>query len=123
MKFLSALLGLLIFVASLIFALSNRQSVTVNLWPFDLEMTAPLYIMTLGALAVGLLIGSFYIWLTALPHRFTARRLGKDVTLLSGKIVELERELEPHRARSKEAHLLLPPPRWKFWKKEAKSGL
>jgi len=117
MKFLSALLGLLIFVASLIFALSNQQSVTVNLWPFDLEMTAPLYVMTLGALAVGLLVGSFYIWLTALPHRFTARRLGKDLALLTAKIVELEHELEPHRAREKDSQLLLPSPRWKFWKK------
>ena len=99
MRFLSALLGALVAILSLIFALSNRQGVTVSLWPFDLEIAAPLYIMTLGALMAGLLIGGFYVWLTALPHRFSARRLGKDVTLMSGKILELERELEQHRAR------------------------
>jgi uncharacterized integral membrane protein len=90
MKILSALFGLLIFLAALVFALSNQQNVTASLWPFGVEIETPLYVMTLGALAAGLLIGGLFIWLTALPHRFLARRLGKDVVVLSNRLLELE---------------------------------
>ncbi len=127
MQILSALLGFLVFLISLVFALSNQQSVSVSLWPFDDDITAPLYILTLGSLAVGLVLGGFFVWLTVLPHRFRARRLGKDVTLLSGKILELEREVEQHReatrARQDQQRVtavktpLLTGPKWRFWER------
>lgn len=118
MKFFSALLSLLLLIVSLIFAVSNRQSVTVSLWPFDLEIAAPLFIMTLGALGLGLVLGGFFVWLNYLPHRFMARRLGKDVVALSNRLLETERELEQHRAHARSGEPpLLSGSKWRFWER------
>jgi putative membrane protein len=118
MKLLSAILGFVIFLAALVFALSNRQNVTLSLWPFDVEATAPLYLMTLGVFALGLLFGGAFVGLGAIPRRFRMRRLGKDVTRLGNRLLELERELEQHRARSAaEQTLSLPKPKWRFWER------
>ncbi len=118
MKFLSALLSFIILAASVLFALSNRQSVTVSLWPFDVEIIASLYVMVLGALALGLVAGGFIMWLGALRHRFAARRLGKDVVLLSDRLMHAERELEQHRARLGETDKpQITGSKWRFWER------
>jgi uncharacterized integral membrane protein len=117
MKFLTALLGLLFFLACLVFALANQKSAVVSLWPFGLEIAAPLYVMTLGALAAGLLFGGLFVWLGALPHRFAARRLGKDVVALSNRLLELERELARRHAESGEKTPLLAGSKWRFWER------
>ena len=122
MKFLSAVLGFIVFVIILVFTLSNRRMVNVSLWPFDVEITAPLFIMVLGSTAFGILIGGGYMWLNHLPHRFAAKRLGKDVVLLSDRLLQAERELEQHRAEkaAKQPPLLTSPGwkvKWDFWKK------
>ena len=116
-KFLSALLGLVFIAACLIFSLFNRQDVNVSLWPFEAEVTAPLFVMVLGALAIGLLLGSGMIWFQHMPYRFRARKLGKDLVELSNRLIEAEQELERHRA---EKAAVQPPvlakPFWRFWK-------
>lgn len=118
MKFLSALFGFLICSIAAIFALSNRQSVTFSLWPFDVAITAPLFMMTLGAFALGLLFGGVFVWFGSISHRLMARRLGKSVELLGDKIQELERELAPHRARLAAEQSETPSKiNWKFWRK------
>jgi len=117
MKFFSALLGFLIFVAALVFALSNRQSIAVSLWPFDVDVLMPLYLIVLGSLALGALFGGGFIWIGTLQHRFLARRLGKDVVLLSDKLNELERELAQLRAAASSHAPLLTSSKWRFWEK------
>lgn len=121
-KFLSALLGFAFIAACLVFSLFNRQGVSVSLWPFDIELTAPLFVMVLGALAIGLLAGATFVWVQHMPHRFRARRLGKDLVELSNRLIEAEQELERHRERQRAEETAQPPiartrPFWSFWKK------
>lgn len=118
MKLISALFGFVVAVVFLAFALSNRQTLDVSLWPFDTEISAPVFILVLGSLALGIVIGGGIIWLQHMPHRFRARRLGKDVVVLSDRVLELERELES--LRPKEANKKIPllvGTKWRFWER------
>lgn len=117
MRLIGAILGFLLFLLGIGFAFANKQNVTVSLWPFGVEMTAPLYIVTLGALILGVLFGGLFVWIGMLPHRFKARRLGKDMAILSDKMVEMERELETHRIRPSPPPSLLARPKWRFWER------
>ena len=89
MKFLSWLLTLLILLVALSFALHNRASTTVSLWPFGVEVVAPLYILTIGTLFLGLVLGAVLGWAIHLPHRMEARRLRRDIAALHEKIEDM----------------------------------
>jgi uncharacterized integral membrane protein len=90
MKIFSSLIGVLLVALAVSFALSNRQMTAIGLWPFDVAMTAPLYLLTLGALCFGLLLGAGIAWLSLLPHRFASRRLHADVAALHHKLNNLQ---------------------------------
>jgi lipopolysaccharide assembly protein A len=49
-------------LAAVVFAVSNRDSVVLDLWPLPFEAALPLYLVVLGAVAVGLLIGVSVSW-------------------------------------------------------------
>lgn len=62
-----AILSVPIAVVLIGFAIANRQSVTVSLDPFanldpGYAITAPLYLLTFGALIAGVLIGGSAAW-------------------------------------------------------------
>lgn len=44
-------------LAVVVFALANRQPVTIDLWPLPFAVDLPVYLAVLGALALGLLVG------------------------------------------------------------------
>lgn len=44
-------------LAVVVFALANRQLVTIDLWPLPFAVDLPVYLAVLGALALGLLVG------------------------------------------------------------------
>ena len=122
MKFITTLFAIVIFTAALVFAVSNRQDVSVSLWPFDLMVTMPIFIMSLGCLALGMLFGGIFVWIGTLSHRLAARRLGKDIALLSDKLQEVERELQQFRAREVEKTMpllgnMLEGKTWRFWER------
>ena len=118
LRLLSSLAGLAFIGICLTFALSNQKPVDVSLWPFDAQISAPLFLMVLGSLAIGLFCGGAFVWLQHLPIRIKTRRLGKSVIELSDRLAEAERELDKHRAEQ-EANQppLLPGSKWRFWKK------
>jgi len=63
----------IIAVVVVIFALANRDPVTLSLWPLPLDLTMPLYIAVLGGLVVGLIAGAVISWLPKLRLRRQAR--------------------------------------------------
>jgi uncharacterized integral membrane protein len=112
MKFVSWLLTLSVLAVALCFAFNNRQSITVSLWPFGIEMVAPLYLLSLGTLFLGLLMGAVIGWISHLPHRIEARRLRRDIADLREKIDHFRSSvplLESHGG----APLL--KSKWRFW--------
>jgi uncharacterized integral membrane protein len=115
MKLVSWLLTLFILLVAICFALNNSQSITVSLWPFGIELVAPLYLLSLGTLFLGLLIGAVIGWITHLPHRLEARRLRRDIAGLREKIEDLR--AAPPLEKSDTQTLPSPSLRWRVWGK------
>jgi uncharacterized integral membrane protein len=92
MKFLwwtgLALVALLL----ILFAVSNRETVSVGLWPFPAFVDLPLYLVVLGTLIVGFVLGELVAWIGGWRWRREARRS-------RARIAMLERELEAGRVQ------------------------
>ena len=73
-------------LALVIFAVDNRQVVTVSLWPLPIEASMSLYLVVLLTLLVGFLIGELAAWMNG--HRWR-----REARLKAKRIDELEREL------------------------------
>jgi len=79
-------------VWAVIFALSNRAPVALDLWPLPVEPAVPLYGAVLGPLGLGILAGAALAWAAAVP----ARRRARDV---KRRAESLERQLGALRGR------------------------
>ena len=73
-------------VVLIIFAVNNRDSVTLSFWPLPVTLQAPLYLVALLALLVGFLIGELIAWTNGRRWRRQARHSAK-------RVAELERTL------------------------------
>jgi len=85
-----------------VFAVSNRTVVTVTLWPFPVEIDAPLYLVVLLSLAFGFAVGLLIAWIGGRFSRRAARAHAK-------RAASLERELEGLRANPAVSRLPEPP--------------
>jgi uncharacterized integral membrane protein len=95
MKLLSWLLVALVTVVLILFAVSNRETVSLGLWPLPALIDLPLYLVILGTLLVGFLAGELVAWIGGRHWRREARR-GRD------RIAALEVELAAERAQRSE---------------------
>jgi uncharacterized integral membrane protein len=73
-------------LALVVFAVDNRQIVTVSLWPLPIEASMSLYLVVLLTLLFGFLLGELMAWLNG--HRWR-----REARLKAKRIEELEREL------------------------------
>ena len=93
MRFFSWIITLPIALFAVLFAISNRDTVTFSLWPTPFTLEAPIYLATLLALVVGFVAGGFIAW--AAQHRNRARaRRAED------RVFYLERELQETQTRA-----------------------
>jgi uncharacterized integral membrane protein len=76
----------LVALALVIFAIDNRQVVTVSLWPLPIEASMGLYLVVLLTLLAGFLLGEIIAWMNG--HRWR-----REARLKAKRIEELEREL------------------------------
>jgi uncharacterized integral membrane protein len=63
-KLVSWIIMLPVALVVIAFAVSNRDAVTVALWPFPGSVAAPLYAFVLAAVAVGFIGGGAVAWLS-----------------------------------------------------------
>jgi len=73
-------------VILVVFAVANRAPLTLNLWPLPTTLEASVYLVVLGALLLGFLIGEAVAWINGHRWRREARRNAR-------RIAELEAEL------------------------------
>ncbi len=86
MRLLSWLVIALLALFAVVFAVSNRDVVTLTLWPFPFALTTQLYLVVLLTVLFGLLVGLLIGWIASWRVRRAAR-------LRARRIEDLEREL------------------------------
>jgi uncharacterized integral membrane protein len=107
--FLKWLLLAPVALVALVFAIANRGLVTVVFDPFGndapgLRLRAPLFIVLLLAVMLGVVIGGFAAWLAQGRHRRAARQARSDLAQMRG-------DVERMRAQSAMSQTLLAGPR------------
>ncbi|HTR83285.1 MAG TPA: LapA family protein [Reyranella sp.] len=111
MKFLSRALFVLFLLAGALVAVSNPQPVELSLWPLPYALKAPLYLLIVGLLFVGVLAGLGMGWWAARHHRRRARKHGSEAARLDRENARLRGELDQHRAAAQaSAPTGAPPP-------------
>ena len=103
MKRFSWILTLPLIVVAAIFAIANRQPVTLDLWPFEASPQLPLFVILLACVVLGLVVGGLATWMSAAPTRRRARQARR-------RVAELEREAAHLRQkRDRAAQAVVPP--------------
>lgn len=103
MKIVRWLLGMIVAVIVVLFALSNRQAVVVGFWPLDDGIGLPVYLVALVPLLGGFLAGSVLTGVRGFKYRRIARRQSR-------RVAQLERQLAEAKPPIATVDLALPPP-------------
>jgi uncharacterized integral membrane protein len=114
MKRLSLVITVPLALIFVVFAISNRQVVELNFWPFGIALSLPLFLLALGMLAVGALAGGLWMWLPLARWRLRARSHERRIVELEAALAEnraiVAQLREPLRDLSTSAVTLAPPP-------------
>lgn len=87
-----------VIIVFLAFAIANREPVRVVLDPLpgdasDLQVTAPLFLVLLLAIGIGVLAGGFATWIAQGRHRRAARHARSDLDRLRNEAENLRAQL------------------------------
>jgi uncharacterized integral membrane protein len=92
MKLLFWIFVALVAVVLALFAVANREAVSIGLWPLPFVLDLPLYLALLAALLIGFAAGALAAWIAGRHGRREGRRRGR-------RIAALERELAATQAQ------------------------
>jgi len=116
-KILSAVILVPLAVVIIIFAVANRQSVTVSFDPFSTAspayaVTLPLFVLIAMLIILGVLIGGTVAWVGQARWRRAARRLDADVRTLHQELDAIRRRFAPETPRTPDPtpHTVISPP-------------
>jgi uncharacterized integral membrane protein len=85
-RIIRLLIGLVAVVAIVAFAVANRTPVEVSFAPLPVLMELPLYGVFLAGLVLGVLVGGFGVWLTAVRRGRETRRMRRKVWALENQL-------------------------------------
>ncbi len=94
MAFIKTLIGLPILLIILVFAFMNNDLATFSLWPLNFEIEVSLSVMIVLLIAIGFLLGNFFLWLSYAPLRRELRSHKKNNKKLSKEQDKLVKEME-----------------------------
>jgi putative membrane protein len=94
MKLVFWIVGVPLLLLAVVFAVANREAVSVSLWPFSDTIELPLYLAIVLPLYVGVLLGAFVAWLSGHRTRARARSEARRATALERENVDLKLKLE-----------------------------
>src|SRR5512139_37332 len=116
-RVVSAVILVPLSAAIIIFAVANRQSVTVSFDPFSTAspayaVTLPLFVLIMMLVILGVLIGGTVAWIGQARWRRAARRLDADVRALHQELDVIRRRFAPEPPRTPEPapYTVIPPP-------------
>jgi uncharacterized integral membrane protein len=85
------LIGLPFLLVLILFALANRQPVTLSLWPTGLSLTTPISVAILVGMGGAFLLGAVFVWIPALGARRRARRFERATRRLEAQVSALQK--------------------------------
>ena len=95
---------------AVLFALSNRGSVELSIWPLPFSLPAPVYLVALGGLAVGFFAGGIVAWFGAGRTRARARAAERTVRAREVELEDLRRKVkEAEIAEARNKAVSVPP--------------
>ena len=100
MKIVSRLLFVSFLLLGVLIAVSNTERVELTLWPLPYSVAAPLYLLVLGVLLLGVLAGLGMGWWAGRHHRRRARKHGSEAARLDREVVRLREALAVHTAQA-----------------------
>jgi len=97
MKLLFWIIALPLFFAGAFFAVANRDTIQVDLWPFWERVTVPLYLALGAAFYVGFVFGGLVAWWAGRRARTRGRhearraeRLARDNAALEARLAQVQ---------------------------------
>ncbi len=96
MRILSWLITIPVALIAISFTLTNREPVTLGLWPLPFEISVPVFLVGLMGILLGFLAGGFIAWANQHRNRTRARREAR-------RAERLEQELAAERKARAEA--------------------
>lgn len=91
MSFLKLVIGLPLIVVIAVIAFMNNEMVSINLWPFYIEITASLSVVIIVLTLFGYIVGRLDSWISYAPLRLSLRnqrRQNKKLNAEQQKLVE-----------------------------------
>ena len=88
-RFLWVIISVSICLFAVSFSTSNDVPVSLALWPFNIVLTAPIWLVCITCLGIGLALGSALIWLQLLTIRARKWRLQQNFNKLEKKYAAL----------------------------------
>jgi uncharacterized integral membrane protein len=110
-KHLSWIITVPLLAIAVIFAVNHRQTVEIDLWPLPIAVAPPFYLIVLGAIFVGFLLGGLVVWWSQGRHRRRERRERVRAQEAEHELEVTRRKLEQADAQLKqrEAEAASPP--------------
>ena len=92
---------LVIAIFLILFAVSNRETVSVGFWPLPFLADVPLYLLCFLSLAIGALIGVAIAWMAGHRTRRELRARRRRIDALERELMATQSQFEDHSARAK----------------------
>ena len=81
-------------IVLVVFAVNNRETFEVDLWPLGLVVAWPMFIYVFVGVMVGLLLGGLFAWMSAGTTRRIARERKARIRELESRVRTMQGRLE-----------------------------
>ena len=87
---------LVIAIVLILFAVSNREAVSVGLWPLPFLVDVPLYLLCFLSLVIGALIGVAIAWMAGHGKRRELRARRRRIEALERELTATQSQIGKH---------------------------
>jgi putative membrane protein len=87
-RLINTIVAVIVAILVVLFAVSNRMAVTVEIWPFPYQLDLPLYALILLAVLLGFIAGAIGMWMMGSAKRRELRRLRKQMRAMEQSLVQ-----------------------------------
>jgi len=105
-RFFWVIISLATTVLAMIFAVSNNHPATVKFWPLTGQLELATWMLTIGAVCAGAIIGGGLVWLSLVAARSRNWRLKRQL----GKAEQRAAKAETRLAEAEDETSASPPP-------------